>query len=107
MIWREDAGQIYVRYNSGSWIGFSDTWNEGQPEYSCPNIGTTSPPVPKRGFGKIWCEHADVRSQLGWARNEEQGFHGNIQDFLTGGHIIQMDTGRIFVLYPTGTWVDR
>lgn len=107
MIWREDYRQIYVRYDSGSWRSFSDSWNEGQPEFSCPDMGTQSPPVPGRGFGKVWCEQSDVREQLGWAKNEEQGFRGIVQDFLTGGHIIQMDTGRIFILYPAGTWVDR
>ena len=107
MIWREDNRKIYVRFSSGGWKAFSDSWVEGQPEFSCPDLGTQSPPVPGRGFGKVWCEQSDVREQLGWAKNEEQGFRGIVQDFLTGGHIIQMDKGRVFILYPAGTWVDR
>ncbi len=107
MIWREDSRQIYVRYNSGSWRTFPDSWNEGQPEFSCPDIGTQNPPVPVRGFGKVWCEYSDVRNELGMAKNKERGFRGSIQDFLTGGHIIRMDTGKVYVLYPTGDWVGR
>lgn len=105
MLWREDRQEIYVRYSSGGWSAHDDTWREGQPEFSCPERGTTSPPVPKRGFGKVWCSNAKVRNGLGQAQSEEQGFTGIIQDMANGGHLIKTDTGRIIVLYPNGQWV--
>lgn len=107
MFWRDDNEEIYARHAAGHWERFVNQWYEGQPEFSCPALGSTSPPVPKRGFGKIWCENPVTRDQLGWALNEESGFYGTVQDFETGGHIIQTDTGRTYVFYPTGAWVER
>lgn len=68
------ARQIIALYNDGKWAQFDDTWQEGQPE-SDPAI---TPPgglyQPIRGFGKLWREHADVKSKLGWALAPEQGY---------------------------------
>jgi serine/threonine-protein kinase len=107
MLWREDSREIYVCYNSGRWARFLDTWYEGSPEFSCPELGTQSPPVPKRGFGKVWCQDRSVRDDLGWAVDEESGFHGTLQDFTSGGGIIQVDTGGVLVFYPMGTWIEH
>ncbi len=49
-----------------------DEFREGDPE-SDPAF---SPPPgreqPLRGFGKVWREHADLRSAIGWALAKEE-----------------------------------
>ncbi len=85
MFWREDNDRITVLYNAGTWALYRDIWNEGDPEYSCPEIAPSQcPPTPRRGFGKIWCTYPAVRQRLGWATNYERGFHGTVQDFEQG-----------------------
>jgi len=83
MFWREDNDRIAVLYNNGSWAWHRDIWNEGDPEYSCPDTNTPaqSPPTPRQGFGKIWCTYPTVRRGLGWATDYKRGFHGAVQGF--------------------------
>jgi len=60
-----DAGHTLRTYQV-----FSDTWDASQPI-----SGNLAPPAgrqePQRGFGKVWREHHQVRSQLGWATDRE------------------------------------
>jgi hypothetical protein len=101
MIWRSNNRQIYVLYNNGRWAAYNDTWREGQAEFAC---GTAqSPPTPKRGFGKVWCNNSDVRQGMGDATNAEWGDTSTIQDF-TGGLIISLNSGRTYIFYDDGTW---
>jgi hypothetical protein len=62
------------------------------------------PSGPKRGFGKIWCERAEVRTNLGAAIEEEWGTDGGWLDFEHGVMLWDASNGRIFVLYENGTW---
>jgi hypothetical protein len=105
MFWREDTRRIYVLYDDHTWQLFTDTWEEGDPEYD-PNI---VPPSgfyqPKRGFGKVWREQPGVRDKLGWATGEERGFWASIEPFEEG-LMIWSDVEGIFVLYNDGTWKD-
>ncbi len=102
MFWRHDTDKIYVLYHSGDWARFDDVWLEGDAEFSC---GTQeSPPTPKRGFGRIWCDHNSVRNGLGNARDAEWGAAGATQDFERGA-IVLAPSGRTYVLYSdNGTW---
>ena len=102
MFWRDDTDKIYVLYHSGDWARFDDVWLEGDAEFSC---GTQeSPPTPKRGFGRIWCDHNSVRNGLGNARDAEWGAAGATQDFERGA-IVLAPSGRTYVLYSdNGTW---
>ncbi len=104
MFWREDNDRIAVLYNNGAWALYRDIWNEGDPEYSCPDIAPSQcPPTPRRGFGKIWCTYSAVRNGLGWATDYERGFNGLVQDF-TQGTILQTDTGEVYILMGNNTW---
>ena len=104
MIWREDTRYIYAVYDDGTWQGFIDLWQEGDPEYSCPDIAPSdSPPTPKRGFGKIWCLNPPVKEKLGWAQGEEKGGSRSVQDFDRGVMIGTGFAGTI-ILYDDGTW---
>jgi hypothetical protein len=87
MIWRSDKDQIvYVFYKDGTYGEFTPTWQDGMPEYGCPDssIPSTSPPTPRRGFGSVWCNYSVVRQRLGWARTDEIGDYRNLQDFQRG-----------------------
>jgi len=104
MFWREGNDLIYVLYSSRSWVAYSDLWQEGDPEFSCPGIAPSqSPPTPWRGFGKIWCTYDNVRSGLGSATDTERGFNGTVQDF-EHGLILRRDTGATYILYSDGVW---
>jgi hypothetical protein len=79
MIWLQHDDLIYVLFDDGTYQTFEDTWVAGQPD-SVPGL---TPPagrfMPVRGFGKVWSGDANVRSRLGWALGEEQGFETQIQ----------------------------
>jgi DNA-binding beta-propeller fold protein YncE len=104
MFWRKDTDRIYVIYDDHTWQDFADIWYEGDPEFSCPDVApSTSPPTPKRGFGKIWCVKPGVRDKLGWALEEEKGANRWVQDFERGVMIVSDYIG-IAILYDDGTW---
>jgi len=87
MVWREDRKDIvYVLYDDGTYGEFIPTWEQGMPEYSCPDPSTpsTTPPTPRRGFGSVWCDYPAVRQRLGLADADEIGDWRNLQDFQRG-----------------------
>jgi serine/threonine-protein kinase len=51
---------------------FTDTW-PGSPEYWCSEAEARAPLGPRRGFGMLWCEYADLRADIGQAVEEEIG----------------------------------
>jgi len=104
MFWRKDSDRILAVHDSGVWASYQDIWQEGDPDYSCPDSAPEeSPPTPLRGFGKIWCTYTEVRNGLGWATDGERGFDGTVQDFEQGA-ILRTDTGEMYVLFNDGTW---
>jgi hypothetical protein len=115
MIWRDNAGAadnwIYaIRWGPGAdqeagpaWARFTDTWMEGDPEYSCPDA---TPPIgPKRGFGRVWCQEPQARELLGLPLEEEWGAGGGWLDFEHGVMLWDARNGRVFVLFEDGHWV--
>lgn len=109
MLWRQDTRQIYAVYDDGLWQVFQDTWQEGQPEYSCPDASTPSrtPPTPRRGLGRAWCTQPGVRDKLGRALQDENGNTRPVQDFQQGTmlSIIERDVPVYALLSPTQRWV--
>jgi hypothetical protein len=105
MVWVErDEGRpmIYVLFEDGSYEGYEDTWEEGQPA----SHGQTPPPglyEPVRGFGKLWYENtgARIRARLGWATDPEAGGTGARQAFFNGLMVYLPPTRQILVLYLT------
>jgi len=114
MIWRDNAtGQdrIYVivwgpggsQQAGDLWGQFSDTWVEGvDPELSCAQA--VLPNGPKRGFGKVWCTVAGMRSDLRAAIEIEAGYDGGWLDFEHGTAIWDRRHNRAFVLLHSGEW---
>lgn len=111
MFWRQpfDVGQIVVAFNSGTWkIYQPGSFVEGSPEFSCVDANTLaqSPPTPKRGFGKAWCEIPEIRQKLGNAVDEERGYEGTLQIFERG-FILRNEFGATYIFFADGTWVRR
>lgn len=106
MFWQEDTGKIHILYyDSGAFQVEPDQYEEGDPEFSCPEEGP--PPktlvMPKRGFGWQWCNTPGVREGLGWALEKEIGYHAVWQKF-EHGHVLQSHLNEIYVFYEDGTW---
>jgi hypothetical protein len=112
MLWRGASNRLFAVYNEGKWGAYPkgdyDWFREGiDPEYSC---GTkASPPSPRRGFSKVWCNNPEVRNTLGNALEYEQGYcMGNqcdsFQDFQGGMMYRSVKFAGVYVFYIDGTW---
>jgi hypothetical protein len=103
MLWRGDTDAIYVLYNDGRWKSYPNEWREGDPEFSCGDGNPLTTPI--RGFGRVWCDHSDVREALGAVTAAEIGDSGSvIQDFVNGT-ILVAPFGGVFIFEgEDGTW---
>jgi hypothetical protein len=101
MLWRSDSDLIYVLYDNGTWAAYRDTWQDGDPDYTCGV--PTSPPTPRRGFGKVWCTYQTVRNDLGEATEGEWGRESAVQDFVNGT-IWRIPDGATLVIFEDGNW---
>lgn len=109
MLWFSDEKQIYVLFPDQTWQSYRDTWDESQPEFSCNplNAPPTSPPLPRRGFGKLWCSVAGLQEQMGMIEREERLCqHTVVQSFEQGRLLACFEdaTIRYFSLMNDGTW---
>jgi hypothetical protein len=103
MFWRQDTNYIYVLYNNGTWQGFADTWNASEPEWDTSIVPPAGYYQPKRGFGKVWRNNAQVRNGLAWGTTEERGYNASLQQYQ-GGLMFWSDTRGIFAIYNNGRW---
>jgi serine/threonine protein kinase len=108
LVWREpvDVAQAVVLYRSGTGrIVKHAPFVEGSPEYACLDNETPAecPPTPRRGFGQIWCDAPDVRSQLGVALDCERSYTGWLQQFEQGFALLS-DNGLAYLVYSDGQW---
>jgi len=103
MLWRGDNAQIYVLSNDGRWAQYDDLWQEGDAEFTCGQAN--NPPTPARGFGRVWCDHAEVREGLGVATAAEIGDSGGqAQDFVNGLLLAGPDGSTFVLIGETATW---
>jgi hypothetical protein len=107
MIWA--SGPIYVLYSDGRYQRFDDTFVAGVDPVST----FLSPPPgllePVRGFGKIWRNYPDVRTQIGWGSAGEVGGQTIMQRFDRGWMFDLTERGDVLILIEdptgiTGTW---
>lgn len=113
MIWIAGTGDIFVFNASTQNYQRFPVWSyAGQSD----NPVTTQPPAgrfkPYFGFGKVWGHNPLVRSQLGWATSNEQGFlmpFTRSFDPNLGRETFGLDTGSyhgyIRLDPATNTWV--
>jgi hypothetical protein len=105
MLWQQDLDVIHIVYGNGTYQFVADQWEEGDPDYLCPEQGPapTGLVMPKRGFGWHWCATLAVRAGLGWALEEEQGYQATWQDFERGHSRINREN-VLFVFFDDGRW---
>lgn len=111
MLWRQDNGVIYALYDDGKWDSFADTFVGGSdPEYACG--AASSPPSPRRGFSKVWCNHETVRAKLGPAIEQEVGYCvpgggpcEEFQDFAGGFMYYSRRANSTTILFNYGGWM--
>ncbi|MCS6826466.1 MAG: hypothetical protein NZ553_07630 [Caldilinea sp.] len=109
MLWFSSDQQIYVLFADQTWQSYRDTWDESQPEFSCNPLDgpPTSPPLPRRGFGKLWCSVEILQKQLGFIEREERLCqHSIVQNFERGRMLACFEdaTIRYFSLLNNGSW---
>jgi hypothetical protein len=108
MVWIGEQDAIYVLYDSANtprWQVFHDTFEEGMLEFD-PDWGEGPPYTwqPRRGFGKVWRERADVRQRIGWAVREwSEPYTAQVQTATDGSFFIQESRGGVFNLLPNGS----
>ena len=87
MLWFSSNQQIVVLLPNQTWEAFPDTWTEDQPELTCTleGVETASPPLPRRGFGKLWCTVGELQQIMGTIPREERLCqHTVVQPFEQG-----------------------
>ena len=78
------AGTPTPTQDFGVWLAFPDTFKEGDPEIDPTLVAPTGLLQPKRGFGKVWREHLDVQTALGWALDYERPYTALTTDYSLG-----------------------
>lgn len=110
MLWFSHETQIYVLLPDGVYQTYADTWVEGQdPTFPCNPVGgeADSPPLPRRGFGKLWCSDPALQEVMGTVPREERLCqHAVMQRFATGRLLACFEdaTIRYFRILDDGTW---
>lgn len=109
MLWFSTTNEIYVMLPSGDWESYPDTWTEDQPTFVCnPLEGEpSSPPLPRRGFGKLWCSMERLQSTLGMVEREERLCQHTVTQQFTNGRLLacyEDATIRFFRIMDDGTW---
>lgn len=111
MVWRGGGVQVYTIYSDGTWDLFPKNSNDilqaSDPEYFCGVH--SSPPSPRRGFSKIWCNNPDVRAKIGDATESEEGFCmpsncETFQDFEGGTIYYSAKYKSTYILFTDRTW---
>lgn len=116
MIWRADTNDIYVLYDAGGQGangGGPYTIYTGSEYAGLPNNPISSVPMgrvrPDNGFGKVWGNIPQVRNQIGWATQSEDGYlaAARLENYIPVS--ISVPDGRTVYLNPSGnswSWVD-
>jgi hypothetical protein len=110
MLWFSHETMIYVLLPDGTYETHEDTWDEAtDPTYPCNPVGgeEDSPPLPRRGFGKLWCSSPELQEILGTVPREERLCqYAVLQRFELGRLLACFEdaTIRYFRILDDGTW---
>lgn len=109
MLWLSWERQIYVLLPDQTYQVVADTWEEGMATFSCnpTEEEASSPPLPRRGFGKVWCESAEYQERMGFIEREERLCqHAAMQRFESGRMLACFEDAaiRYFRIFDNGTW---
>jgi len=92
-IWVMIDADVDDAEDSGEWLVFEDTWQEGEPESDPSIVAPDGLHQPIRGFGKIWRENPDIREALGWGLDPEIGHLTRYRFFE--GEMVEGDDGEM------------
>jgi hypothetical protein len=110
MFWIRHTRQIWVMEaspddpNGGDWLCYNDTFLEGEQEVDPSLIPPEGLFQPRRGFGKLWRNHPEIREVLGWGLTPEFELTSNYL-YIAGGtvengqYIIGPGEHRLTTLY--------
>lgn len=109
MFWFSTDQMIYVLLPNQTWEAFPDTWSETEPEILCNPFDeeATSPPLPRRGFGKLWCSVDELQEVMGTIPREERLCqHAVTQQFENGQLLACFEdaTIRYVRILSDGSW---
>jgi len=109
MLWFSSENQIYTLLPSKVWARYPDTWTEEQATFSCnPLEGEpASPPLPRRGFGKLWCSDPALQETMGLIDREERLCQHTVTQRFQQGRLIacyEDATIRFFRIMDDGGW---
>ena len=92
MYWVQPVNQIWVTTTDADgmkvWRVYEDTFEEGMPEEDPELEAPDGLLQPIRGFGKLWRETADLRTELGWATEGEIGYNTRYE-YRAGGTVTE------------------
>lgn len=78
-----------------------DLWNESLPPDDPNMVAPDGLIQPIRGFGLAWRTQDQIRSAIGWATGQEEGYTGTIQSFERGT-LFTMPNGSVLGLVTAG-----
>ena len=110
MLWFSHENQIYVLMPDGTYATYEDTWQEGvDPTHPCNPFGgeEDSPPLPRRGFGKLWCENQEIQEIMGAVPREERLCQYSVLQRFQDGRLLacfEDATIRYFRIMDDNTW---
>lgn len=93
MFWIRHTRQIWVMVNvpqdngtGGDWFCYNDTFEEGEAEIDESLVPPEGTFQPRRGFGKLWRTHQELKNTLGWALTPEFELTSNYT-YIAGGYV--------------------
>lgn len=109
MLWFSSENNIYVLFPNGEYEVFPDEWEEGDPTFTCNPLEeeADSPPLPRRGFGKLWCENPEIQEALGFVEHEERLCQHSVEQRFEKGRLVacfEPASVRYFRILDDGTW---
>ncbi len=109
MLWFSSENQIYVLLPSKTWTAYPDTWTEDQETFSCNPLPAeaSSPPLPRRGFGKLWCSIEGLQETMGLVEREERLCQHTVTQRFQLGRLVacyEDATIRFFRVMDDETW---
>ena len=109
MLWFSSENQIYVLAPDKTWQAYADTWTEEQETFTCNPLNgeASSPPLPRRGFGKIWCTVEGVQAMMGTVEREERLCQHTVTQRFEHGRLVacyEDATIRFFRIMDDHSW---
>lgn len=105
MLWRQDLSADHWTFFDGDGYTVVQYPSDDPPNFSCAEAQAAG--MPRRGFGRLWCERTDIRQRIGKALADEIGNNRSLQIFERGFMIYIKERGVIVSVYTNGTWKEQ